>query len=155
LPARHRAQLGLVIHDFHHWNSSPYYLHLPFRIHTGNSTPPGVQIAGYIAHELRWDRDLDVHDGLEEAGLRLGERVLERLRAGQLERRRARVDVVVRAVEDLHLDVHYRVARDDALLDRLPDPLLDRRDVLLRDASLGDGVRELEALAAGSRLQAQ
>src|SRR5436309_1198485 len=41
--AGHRAELGLVIYDFHHGNSSPNYLHLPLRIHSRHAPPAGVE----------------------------------------------------------------------------------------------------------------
>ena len=66
---------------------------------------------------------------------------------GGLERLLRAVDRVVRAEEDLGLDVDDRVARDDALLQLLADPLLDGRDELVGDDAPLDRVDEVEALA--------
>src|SRR6266571_2606706 len=48
-------------------------------------------------------------------------------------------------------DVDHRVASRNATLQRLADPLLDRRDVLPWDAALGDLVFEDEAASALAR----
>ena len=74
-------------------------------------------------------------------------RLLERHRARDLERHFARVDVVVRAVDQLDLHVDHRIAGEHAVLQRFLDPLLDRADVLTRDHAADDLVLEHEALA--------
>ena len=85
-------------------------------------------------------------------GLRLLRRLLERHRAGDLERHFARVDVVVRAVDQLDLHVDHRIAGEHAVLQRFLDALLDRSDVLTRDHAADDLVLEHEALARLRRL---
>ena len=70
--------------------------------------------------------DLEAHDRLEDGRPRLGDRVLERPGARDLERRVRGIDLVVLAVHDRHLDVLDRVSGDDAARHDLPDPLLDR-----------------------------
>ena len=67
--------------------------------------------------------------GSSSTGFALPEAFLEAHGACDLERHFARVDVVVRAVEQRDLDVDDGIAGDDAGLDRLPDALVDRRDV--------------------------
>jgi hypothetical protein len=74
---------------------------------------------------------LDLHDRLEQHRMRLLGRVLERHRAGDLERHLVRVDVVVAAVPQADLHVHHRVAGHDAAFAGLADALLDRLDELL------------------------
>src|SRR5262249_33968372 len=72
-------------------------------------------------------------------------RLLEGHRARDLEGHLARVDVVVRTVDELDADVHDRVAAEDAGLHRLLDAEVDRTDVLLRDLAADDLVHELVA----------
>src|SRR4051812_45146464 len=50
-------------------------------------------------------------------------------------------------------DVHERVTRQDALLHRFLDPLLDRRSVAVGDHAADNFVEELEAAAPGQGLQ--
>src|SRR5207248_5467978 len=73
-------------------------------------------------------------------------------RAGDLERALARVDLVVRAVDELDVAVDDRVAGEDARLHRLLDAEVDGRDELLRNLAADDLVDELVALARLGRL---
>jgi hypothetical protein len=98
-------------------------------------------------------RDLDRIDRLEDRGACLLHRRLERERAGHLERHFRRVDGVVRAVGQRHPEIHHRVARQPAALRRFADPLLDGGPEVLRDRAAEDLVGELEAGAAGQRLE--
>ena len=100
-------------------------------------------------------RDLDVHHGLEQLGLRLQHVLLEARASGQLERDRRGVDRVERAVVERDLGVHDRVARVGALLHRGLDALLHGRDELARDRAADDGVDELERRAGRLGLEAQ
>src|SRR5262249_3314178 len=79
-------------------------------------------------------------------------RLLEGHRARDLERHLARVDVVVRALDELDPDVDDRIAAEDARLHRLLDAEVDRRDVLPRDLPADDLVHELVARALLARL---
>src|SRR5256884_6583040 len=74
--------------------------------------------------------------------------VPERQDAGHLERHLVRVDVVVGAVVQLHLEVHHRIPRHWAASRRLLDAALHRRDILARDHATDDLVHELEPRAA-------
>ncbi len=86
--------------------------------------------------------------GSRRAGPGLLERLAERRGRGRLERLLRAIDRVVLAEEDLHLDVHDLVARDDALLHLLAHALLDGRDELVGDRAPLDRIDEVEALAA-------
>jgi hypothetical protein len=90
------------------------------------------------------DRDLHLHDRLEDGGPALGDAVLERERARDLEGHLGAVDIVVLAVVKLHLEVHHRVARQEALQASFLDALLHRRPVVLRNRAAEDLVDELE-----------
>ena len=59
---------------------------------------------------------------------------------------------MVRAIDQLDLDVHHRVSGQHAVLERFLDALLDRRDVLARDHAADDLVLEHEARARLGRL---
>src|SRR5690606_32733190 len=106
-----------------------------------------ADVAHHVAEVLLGGDDLDLHDRLEQHRRGLGEAVLEAHRTGDLERHFRRVDLVVRTVHQAHLDVHDRVAGEDAVGDRLLDALVDRGDVLLRHHAADDRVLELVALA--------
>src|SRR5206468_1499 len=67
---------------------------------------------------------------------------------GDLEGQLGRVDVVVLAVLQGHLDVDQRVAREDTELHGLLRPGVHAGDVLPRHAATGDLVDELVATAA-------
>ena len=71
--------------------------------------------------------DLERHDRLEQHGVGLLVGLLERHRAGDLERHLRRVDVVVRAVDEPDADALHRRAGELAVLHRLLDALVDGR----------------------------
>src|SRR3546814_1225586 len=58
-----------------------------------------------------------------------------------------RVDLMVRTVDQLHLDVDDRIAGKEAVRDRFLDALVDGRDVFLRHDAADDRILELIALA--------
>ena len=97
--------------------------------------------------------DRDQVDRLEQGdGLRVGRRLLDRQRAGELERHVGGVHRVGLAVEEGDPDVDHRVAGEDALLQLVADALLHARDELPRHRTADDLVHELEAGAALERL---
>src|SRR5690606_27732224 len=112
-------------------------------LHRLDLTSPGVQVADDISHVLLRSTDLDVHERLEEDGLRLAQSLLGSHGAGDLERHLRGVDVVVGTVQEHSLDVHDRVAGHDAALQGVLDARVHARDVLARDAATGDLVLEL------------
>ena len=126
--------------------------HRAARVHAGDAAASAVQIAHQVAGEVARRVDLDLHDRLEDRRPRAGHRVLERQRAGHLERQLVRVDGVIRAVEDRRLEVHHRVAGEEPAHPRFLDALLDGRHVLARDRAAEDVVDELEIAAARQRL---
>src|ERR1043166_1301126 len=69
--------------------------------------------------------------------------------------RRRGVDVVILAVDQLHLDVHHREAGDHARVRYRLDALLDARDVLLGHRAADDLRLELVALAGLVRFDDQ
>src|SRR3546814_3387588 len=91
--------------------------------------------------------DLDLHDRLEQDRAGLVEAFLEAHRAGDRERHFRRVDLMVRTVDQLHLDVDDRIAGKEAVRDRFLDALVDGRNVFLRHDAADDRVLELIALA--------
>src|SRR2546426_8028177 len=85
--------------------------------------------------------------------MRLARRFFHRHRAGDLERHFTRIDVVERAVHQLNLHIHHRIAGEHAVLQRLFHALLDRTDVFLGDRAADDVVLEHEAGAGLAWLQ--
>ena len=83
--------------------------------------------------------------GSSSVGSRLLVGVLERHRAGDLERHLRRVDGVVRAVDEPDADALDRRAGELAVRHRLLDALVDRRPEALRDHAADDLVDELVA----------
>ena len=114
---------------------------------------PGVQIADDGAQIVLRRGHFDRHDRLQQCRVRLARRFLEHHRAGDLERKLGGVDVVVGAVHQGHLDVFHRIAGEHTELHGVLDPLVNRRDVFLRDPAARDGVDELITRAGlqGSR----
>ena len=94
---------------------------------------------------------LDPHHGLEQHRLRLLGRILERHRAGNLERHLRRVDVVVGAVVQLDPDVVDRIAGEHAARERFLDPFVDRLDELSRNRTAAGLVLEDVARARLAR----
>src|SRR6185369_7173580 len=120
-------------------------------LHGLNMAAAAVQVADDFAHVLVGRPDLDGHDRLEQRGVRLGGRLLERHRAGDLEGELGRVDLVVGAVDQRHLDIDHRVAGQHAELVFFQSSGDHRGDVLPGDPASGYLVLELvpAAVAAG------
>src|SRR5919112_271561 len=118
-------------------------------LHRLDGPAPGVQVADDVTHVLLRGDDLDGHQRLEQGRAGLARGLLEGDRAGDLEGHLRGVDLVVRAVEQDRLDADHRVAGEDAVLHRVLHALVDRRDVLPRDAATGDLVLELVGRAVG------
>jgi hypothetical protein len=76
--------------------------------------------------------------GSRSTGSALRTASLKRHRAGDLERHLRGVDVVVGTVDEGRLDTDDRVAGEGAVLHGVLDAVVDRRDVLARDATAGD-----------------
>src|SRR5437016_8759246 len=119
--------------------------------HAEDMTATRREVAHDVAEVLLGHHDVDLHDRLEQVRLRLVHTVLDRHRTGDLERHLARVDGMVRTVDQCDGDVDHRVAGRDARLDRFADALLDRWDVLPRNATLRDLVLEDETAPALAR----
>ena len=91
--------------------------------------------------------------GSSSTGLAIRAASLNACAAGELERQLRGVDVVVGAVLEGELDVDHRVAGEHAELHGALAALVDRGDVLARDAATADVVHELVAGAlAGLRV---
>src|SRR5207253_5291034 len=127
-------------------------LRIAARLQALGASATRVEIAHHVAEILLGRHDLDGHNGFEKLRLRPLLGVLERHRAGDLEGHLARVDLVVRAVDQLYPDVDDGVARHNARLHRLLDAEVDRGDVLLGDLAADDLVDELVAVAGIHRL---
>ncbi len=129
----------------------PYGLGVAALFHTLHLASAAVEVADDVAHVVLGRDDLDEHDRLEQDWRRLAGRFLEGHGAGDLERHFRRVDFVERTVLQGDPHVDGGIAGEHACGERLLDALVDRRDVLLRDASTRDLVDELVATAGARR----
>src|SRR5215210_4340057 len=118
-------------------------------LHRLDGPAPGVQVADDVAHVLLGRDDLDGHERLEQSRAGLAGGLLEDHRAGDLEGHLRGVDLVVLAVEQRGLDADHGVAGKHAVLHGVLHALVDRGDVLPRDATTGDLVLELVGRAVG------
>ena len=107
----------------------------------------GVEVADDGTEVVLGGGHLNGHQRLEQTRARLASGLLEGHRTGDLEGHLGGIDLVVGAVEQGDLDILDRVAGENTELHRLLDTGVDRRDVLLGDATTGDGVDELVAEA--------
>src|SRR5688572_15331213 len=146
--AGHRAQVGRVAEHLGHRDVGLDDLRVALRLGTQHLAAAAVQVADDVAHVLVGHDHADRHDGLEQHRLAHIERLLEAEVRRDLERHLRRVDVVVRAVVELHLDVDDGVAGEQAPRQQLPHALLDRGDEVPWDDAADDRILELEALAA-------
>src|SRR5215217_7051834 len=112
-------------------------------VHTLYVASPRREVAHHVAHELLGHDDLDIHNGLEQNWVGPLERLFDGHRTSDLECHLGRVDLVVRTVDKLDLDIDHGVASDNAGIQRLPDTLVHARDVLSRDDTADDLVVEL------------
>jgi len=93
---------------------------------------------------LELDRrdDFYSHDRLEDHRLRFQERLAERTDGREAEREFGRVDCVECPIAKYHSYARNRVSRQRALLERLVEALLDRRDVIARHVPTHDHALE-------------
>src|SRR3954453_9400003 len=150
---RQAAQVGDVPEHLGERNERPDDLRRAARLHPLDLSAAAVEVADDVAHELLGHEDLDLHDRLEDGRVCLGEGVLDGHRTGDLERHLRRVDVVIRTVEQRHLDVDDREPGVDAGRERLADALVHRLDVFARDRAADDLVDELVAGPLLGRLE--
>src|SRR5690606_10268253 len=122
-------------------------------VHALHHAAPRGQIAHHGTGVVFGRLDFNGHHGLEQHGAGLAHAVLEGHRTGHLERVFVRVNVVVRTEEQGHLDVHDRIAGQDARRQRFLDTLVHRGDVFARNHTALDGVDELVATTGLERLE--
>src|SRR5215207_7553025 len=122
-------------------------------LHRLDGPAAGVEVIDDVTHVLFRGDDLDGYQRLQQsrAGLACG--LLEDHRAGDLEGHLRGVDLVVLAVEQGRLHADHGVAGEHAVLHRVLHALVDRGDVLPRDATTGDLVLELVGRAVGRDLE--
>src|SRR3954464_854352 len=144
---RHRAQVGRVAEHLRERDDGLDHLRVADGLEVLDAAAPRVEVAHHVAEVVLGRDHLDGHDRLEQLRLRALHRFLEGHRAGDLEGDLARVDVVVRAVDELDAHVDDGIPGEHARLHRLLDAEVDRRDVLLGDFPADDLVHELVAVA--------
>src|SRR5215207_1946848 len=113
------------------------------RVHTLDLPTSGAQVAHNVAHELlRYDY-LDVHDRLQQDRICPLETLFYSHAPRDLKRHLRGVDIVVRAVHELDLDVHDREPGYHAVVERVLKALVHAGYVLARDDATDDLVLEL------------
>ena len=151
-PLRHRAQVGRVAEHLRERDDGLDHLGVADGLEALDAPAPRVEVPHHVAQVVLRRDHLDGHHGLEELRLAALHGLLEGHRTGHLERHLARVDVVVRAVDELDADVDNGIPREHPGLHRLLNTEVDCRDVLLRDLPADDLVHELVAVAGIHRL---
>ena len=119
--------------------------------------PAGGDVADDSAHILIGHGDGNLHDGLQNDGVRLPAGLLEGHGTGDLKCHFGGVHLVVGAVEQGDLHVHDGIASQNASLHCALNTGVNSGDILLGDGAADDGVDELIALAGliGSNLTLQ
>src|SRR5262245_18560971 len=113
---------------------------------------PRVEVADDRAGIVLRGHHLDLHDRLEQHGRALLQGLAQRRAGADFERERRRIDVVVFAVDQRHLEIDHREAGEHAGAEHRLEALLDAGDVLLRHRSADDLILELEAAGRRQRL---
>src|SRR5579859_1751337 len=111
-----------------------------------------VHVADDVAEIILRGDDLDLHDRLEQLDAGLLGGFTHTGAAGDLERQRRRVDVVVSAVVERRGEVDQREADQRTRRGDLADALLHGRNIFLRDVAALHLVLEDNALATLARL---
>jgi len=148
-------ELGRVAEQFGERHQHQDRLHAAAIVDALDAAAARGDVAHHVAHELLRRRDLELHHRLQERRVRLACGLLEPHRPRDLERHLGRVDLVVRPVDERRPHVHHRVTGQHTVVERLLDPLVDRRDVLARDRATRDLVDELVPTAGARGLQIQ
>src|SRR5262249_18741482 len=118
-----------------------------------NAAAPRTQIAHQIAGILIWCVNLDVHDWLEESGPRLLHCFLEGQGTRNLKSDVGRIDVVIFAVIENGAKISHRKSRKVTADGRVPDPLFNGRNPVLRNRTAENVVNEFDPLATLDRFE--
>src|SRR5680860_641547 len=151
-PLAHRAEIVHVakhVGERHHGADNRG---IAARLLAAHLTPAAGEIADDAADIILRRHHLDLHDRLQQLRSRLERAFAEGGAGGDLERHHARIDVVIGAVGERHLDVEDGETRQHARLHHALDALGDARDIFLWHVAADDLVHELEALALLVRL---
>src|SRR5699024_9039187 len=105
------------------------------------------QVADNVAQIIVWSDDAYLRDWLEQDRIALLHSLFERHRTSDLEGHFGGVDLMVRTVVQLYLDVNNRVSGEYTCLHCALDTSINSRDVFLRNRTADNVVDELVALA--------
>src|SRR5207253_4735875 len=109
-------QVGGVAEQLGQRNQHPDGPHSGSFVDVLDPTTAGRHVAEDVTHELLGRQDLELHDRLEEYGVRLANPVTQGHLAGDLEGDLGRVHVVVGPVDQHGPDVHHGVPGQHARL---------------------------------------
>src|SRR5262245_27415182 len=150
-PLGARPQVGRIPEQLGEWDQQADRLLTAAVVDALDPPAARGRVAHDLAHELLGRDDLELHHRLEQDGIGAARGILQRDRAGDLERHLGRVDLVVGPVAEARAYVDQRLPGAHAGLHGLLDALVDRGDELARDLAADDLVDELvpAALAGG------
>src|ERR1700674_5276264 len=154
-PRGHRPKFGSVTEHLSEGHAGLYVLRRASTFHAQDVPATRRQVAHHVTEIFLRHDNVDLHDRLEQVRLSLTHRILDRHRAGDLERHVVRVDSVVRAVDQRGNDIDNGIAGDNPGLKRLPDSLFNGWDELPGDPTLRDLVLEYEPAAGLARADIQ
>src|ERR1700694_2820653 len=147
-PRSHRPKFGSVTEHLSQGHVRLHVLRGAASLHAEDVAAARREVAHHVTEVLLRHHDVDLHDRLQQVRLCLLHPILDSHRTGDLKRHFARVDGVLRPIDERDGDVDHGISRGDATLQRFTDALFDRRDVLARDASLRDLVHEDETASS-------
>src|SRR5215469_8920584 len=154
-PLAHRPQgvdVAEHVGERHHRIDDPS---IAAAIHPRHLAPTAVQVPDNVAHILLRGHHFDPHDRLEEPRPGLHDAVLEGGAGRDLKGKRARVDIVICAVEQYDSQIDNREAGEHASFARRPQPFLDPGHEFLGHGAADDRILKYEARARQLRLEAE
>src|SRR5450830_604190 len=116
-----------------------------------NMAAPRVEIANDGASVFRHRHDLDLHDRLEQHRAALLQRLAQGAARADFERQRRRIDVVIAAVDQRHLEIDHREAGEQAGTEHRFETLLDAGDEFLRHRAADNFVLEYKTATRRQR----
>src|SRR6185312_1781716 len=125
------------------------------RVVAVDSGPLGGEVAGDVADGAGRSDDLQVHDGLEDDGVGLVDRIEKGLAPGRDEGNFFRVHGMMLAIVDGDPDILQGKSREGTFREHLSYAVLHRGYELPRNRASHHVIHELEARAALQRLDAQ
>ena len=106
-----------------------------------------LDIADHVTHKIFRHHHFHRHDRFQQNRIRFACGLLESHGAGDLKSDFRRIDIVVATVEQRHLHIDYRIARQRAVFRRFLNALFNRWNIFARNRAALDGIDKLESSA--------